>query len=144
MSWAISAILAKRLRREVQLDLLSLTAWQMLFGALVLAAIALVVPSRPVEWTGYFFVILAFNAFLGTAAGWLIWLYILHRLPAGTASLSVLAIPVVGVLSSKLQLGEQPGAYEIGGMLLIGASLALLSRISLGLKREADPEMGQE
>ncbi|MHB1241466.1 MAG: DMT family transporter, partial [Gammaproteobacteria bacterium] len=40
VSWALSAIWAKHLRRRAQLDLLSLTAWQMLLGAVPLVLMA--------------------------------------------------------------------------------------------------------
>jgi len=48
------------------------------------------------------------------------------RLPATLSSLSSLVVPIVGVLSGWLQLGEQPPAEELAGMLLIFSGLALL------------------
>lgn len=127
MAWAISAVLAKKWRQDLGPGLLRVTAWQMLFGALVLAAIAWAVPSPPVQWTAYFWLLLSFATLLGAVAGWLLWLFVLERLPAGVAGLSLMAVPAVGVLSSRLQLGETPDTVEALGMLLIGASLALLS-----------------
>lgn len=128
ISWAASAVLAKWLRARRRIDLLSMTAWQMLFGALVLTAIAAAVPGPPVQWTPEFIAMLGYNIVPATAGAWLAWNYLLHRLSAGAASLSVLAVPVIGVLASRIQLGEQPGAVELSGMLLIGASLLLLFR----------------
>jgi drug/metabolite transporter (DMT)-like permease len=125
--WASAAIYAKRLRARVRLDLISLTAWQMLFGALVLGAIAWLLPSRPIEPTPYFFGALAYNAILATALAWLLWLFVLDRLPAGVAGLSSLAVPAVGVLSAWIELGERPSAAEGGGMVLIALALGLLS-----------------
>ena len=49
ITWAASAIVAKRMRRDRHFDLLSLTAWQMLCGALALCVLALLHPSRPIE-----------------------------------------------------------------------------------------------
>jgi drug/metabolite transporter (DMT)-like permease len=128
ISWAASAVLAKWLRARRSIDLLSLTAWQMLFGALVLTAVAALSASPPVRWTPEFVLMLIYNVVPATAGAWLAWLYLLHRLSAGAAGLSVLAVPVIGVLSSRLQLGEQPGAAEVAGMLLIAAGLILLHR----------------
>lgn len=127
VSWALAAILAKRMRAKRSLDLLSMTAWQAFFGAIPLVVLALLLPSTPIHWTPYFGVILLYNIVLGTALGWMMWLYILHRLSAGMAGLSVLVIPVIGVLASRLQLGERPGTVELAGMLAIGAAFALLS-----------------
>ena len=57
----------------------------------------------------------------------LLWLYILHRLPATISSLSSLIVPIVGVLAAWLQLGERPTAAEGLGMVLILAGLLLLA-----------------
>jgi drug/metabolite transporter (DMT)-like permease len=127
ISWAASAVLAKWLRARRRIDLLSLTAWQMLVGATVLTAVAVALPAPPVRWTAEFVLMLLYNIVPATAGAWLAWLYLLHRLSASAAGLSVLAVPVVGVLSSRLQLGEQPDAVEMGGMLLIAAGLVMLN-----------------
>lgn len=135
-AWAASAVLAKRLRARVKLDLLSLTAWQMLFGSLLLVAVALLVPAaRPLEVSTYFVGALAFNALLGTGLAWVLWLYVLNTLPAGVAGLSSLAVPAVGVLAAWLELGERPSSSETLGMILIAASLGLLCAIAIARQR---------
>ena len=128
ISWAASAVLAKWLRARRSIDLLSLTAWQMLFGAIILTLIAVLVPSRPTQWTPEFVAMLLYNIVPATAGAWLAWLHLLHRMSAGTASLSVLLVPVVGLLASRMQLDERPGAVELSGMILIGSGLLLLYR----------------
>ncbi len=142
--WAISSIIVKRWRNEGNFDMLPVTAWQMLLGGVVGVVIAWLVPSRPIEWSGYFVLMLAYGIVLGSVAGWLLWLYILKHLPAGIASLGMMAVPALGVLLSKLQYGEEPGGTEIIGMLLIGASLALLSWLTLRGQKSVAPEIGQE
>lgn len=130
--WAASSIMAKRMRQRYKLDLLSLTAWQMLFGALAMSVVAWLLPSaRPIEPTAYFFGALAFCAVAATGLAWLLWLFILDRLPAGLAGLSSLAVPAIGVLSAWLELGEQPNGSEAVGMLFIGAALVLVSVLAL-------------
>ena len=54
VTWAVASVQAKRMRRAHDFDLLSLTAWQMLFGALALCALALLHPSRPIDPTPMF------------------------------------------------------------------------------------------
>lgn len=130
--WAVSSVMAKRLRRDVPVDLLSLTAWQMLFGALVLTVVALVLPSsRPIEPSPYFFAGLVYCALAATGLAWVLWLFVLDWLPAGLAGLSSLAVPAIGVLSAWLELGEQPNRSEAAGMLCIGAALVLVSILAL-------------
>ena len=137
LTWAASAVLAKRMRRDHVFDLLSLTAWQMLFGALVLCVIAVLHPSRPIDPTPYFFGALAFNAVLATGLAWLLWLYVLQHLSTGLAGLSTLGVPMIGALAGWLELGERPGAVELTGMLLIGTALALISVMALWQSRRA-------
>lgn len=144
VSWAFSAVLARKWRDTIGPDLLQFTAWQMLFGGLVLAAIAFVSPSRPVEWTLYFWFLLIYATLLGTVAGWLLWLFVLQRVPAGIAGLSIMAVPALGVLSSRLQLDEVPAAPEAIGMALIVASLALLSWQSLRKAQRMAPKLRQD
>lgn len=126
--WAGAAVYAKRLRARVQLDVLSLTAWQMLFGSIVVCIAAWTVPSaRELEPSLYFFGALAYNAIVATALAWLLWLFVLDYLPAGVAGMSSLAVPAVGVLSAWIELGERPSMAEGAGMLLIALALGLLT-----------------
>jgi drug/metabolite transporter (DMT)-like permease len=127
MSWALSAMVAKRLRARHDIALLPLTAWQMLFGGLLLVLARLGVTEPPVQWTPAFGLALAYTTVLSTATAWVLWLYILERMPAGVAGLSMLAVPALTVLFSRLAYSERPGAVELAGMVLIGISLVLLS-----------------
>ncbi|MCK9260868.1 MAG: EamA family transporter [Azoarcus sp.] len=127
LAWALATVVAKRMRRDHDFDLLSMTAWQMLFGSLALCVVALLVPSRPIDPTPYFFGALIYNAVFATALAWLLWLYVLQNLPAGVAGLSALGIPLIGALSGWIELGERPSAGEFSGMALICLALALTS-----------------
>lgn len=124
ISWALSAVLTKVLQRQIAIDLLSLTAWQMLFGSLPLLGVALLLPSPPIQWSGAFIAALLYNIVPGTAIAYLLWFYALSRLPAGIASLGTLANPLIGVLAAWIQLGERPELTESIGILLIIAALA--------------------
>ncbi|HEX8962071.1 MAG TPA: EamA family transporter [Rhodocyclaceae bacterium] len=127
VSWALSTILVKRWRKELGADVLALTTWQMLFGLLPLIVIVTAAPERPTDWTPQFAGIIGFMAVVSTAFGWFLWLYVLERLPAWQASLSILGIPGVAILSSRWQLGERADQGEVLGMLLIGAGLVTIS-----------------
>lgn len=125
--WASGTILVKRLRGQHPVDLLVLTAWQMLIGSVPLVLLALIIPERPTEWTLSYTGILIFMSVASTALCWWLWIYVLDRVPAWEASLSVLGTPVVAILASRLTLGESFKVSEIAGILLIGSGLALLS-----------------
>lgn len=124
--WAMGAVLSKKWP-AMTADALLFTAWQLLFGFLALAALALLHPHEPVRWNLEFAWTLAFSAILATAIGWWLWTYVLARTPAGITGLNALGIPVVAVITSAIQLGERPPAVELAGMALIGIALALLA-----------------
>ena len=135
LCWAIGTVLVKRLRSRQPVDLLSLSTWQMLIGAVPLILLAVVIPERPTDWSAAYIGILAFISVISTAMGWWLWITLLDRVPAWEASLSVLGTPVVAIVSSRLMMGEEFKLSEATGILLIGTGLALLSLIGWAASR---------
>jgi len=135
LCWAIGTVLVKRLRSRQKVDLLSLTTWQLLLGAVPLVLLAVVIPERPTDWSMVYLGILSFMAVISTAMCWWLWIIILDRVPAWEASLSVLGTPVVAIISSRMMLGEEFKMSEVTGMLLIGGGLALLTLIGWAASR---------
>ena len=88
--WALGAIWMKRVRARYDVDLIALTTWQMFWGVLPMIALALLVPERPIDVTLTFLAALGFVALSGTAFAWLLWMFALSRLQAGTAGLASL------------------------------------------------------
>jgi drug/metabolite transporter (DMT)-like permease len=126
--WALSAVLSKKWPTPGA-DPLPFTAWQLFFGSIVLAALAIAHPHAPVRWNAEFVAALAFSTVFATAIGWWLWTYVLAHTPAGIAGLNSLGIPVIAVLAAAIQLGERPPPLELAGMALIGVALALLAWI---------------
>ena len=122
--WAASAVCAKILRKRHEVDLLSLTAWQGLLGCIPLIVVGAATWTPP-HWTGRFILLLIWTVLGSNALAWILWLYILDSLSAGTAGLAVLLTPVIGIVSSWLQLGEKPGLLEGLGMILVVGALLL-------------------
>ena len=106
---------------------LSLSAWQMLVGSIGLVVVALLVDEPPVQWTGGFIAALAYNAVLATGLAWILWSWIVDRLPMTVSGLSSLVIPIMGVLFAWAVLGEAPSATEWAGIALIAAALATVA-----------------
>jgi drug/metabolite transporter (DMT)-like permease len=127
ITWAVGAILVKQLQAREPMDLLSMTAWQMVFGSIPLIAISWSLPEDPIVWSGRFIGVLAFVSIVITAFGWMLWMYALDNLEAGTASLATLAAPPIAMISSAMIFDESPNTFEIAGMCLIGAALLVLS-----------------
>jgi drug/metabolite transporter (DMT)-like permease len=125
--WGVSIIVAKRIPRTKPGALLSITAWQMLIGSLPLALLVWIIPEPPVQWNLTFVVALAYNAVLGSAVAWLLWLFAVRVLPAGVAGLASLGAPAVSILAAWFQLHERPSPADAAGMVLILAALAVLT-----------------
>ncbi|MGA9341348.1 MAG: EamA family transporter [Rhodanobacteraceae bacterium] len=125
--WAIGVVLSKRLFLRGGVTVLSLTAWQMLVGTLALVAIAIVAHEPAVQWSHYFIGALIYNGVLSSGLAWLMWSFIIERLPTPIASLSSLSIPICGVLLAWLLLGERPSWFERGGILLVAAALLVVN-----------------
>lgn len=135
MCWAMGTVLVKKLRRESQVNLLSLTAWSNLIGAVPVALIASVADEPPTLWTSEFIVIMLVLTLISTAFCWWLWTAILDKVPAWEASLLVLGTPVIAIISSRAVLDEAFSRYEIAGILLIGSGLILLSLVSWFLEQ---------
>lgn len=127
LAWAASAVVTKRMDRLGEVDVISLSAWQVLFGGLFLAAAALAVPSAPIRWTPWMAGAMTYNVVLTSAVAILLWFYVLKVLPAGIAGLGSLATPVLGLFFAYVLLGERFSFWEGLGGLLILAALALLA-----------------
>ncbi len=124
--FAAGAVVAKVLRQRHEVELLSLTAWQGLLGAVPLVIIAVLFPGGGIHWSSTFVWSLAYSLLIATALGTIVWLYVLNALPANIAGIGTLGAPVVGVLASWILLGEDLSAAEIAGMVLVVLALGLL------------------
>ena len=145
ISWAISAIVSKKLhKRRPELDLLNITAWPTLLGAIPIILVALILPAPPIVWSNTFILTVIYSIFLSGSLAWVLWTYALQRLPAGVASMASMLAPVIGVASAWWQLGERPSQIELLGMLLIAIALVTISVITIRKHQNVDVAQGQE
>jgi drug/metabolite transporter (DMT)-like permease len=127
-SWAVGTVLMKR--RRWSGSTAALAGWQICLGGfpILVAAIA-TGPFPGLERADDLAIAaLVYVIVFGMLIGQWAWFVVLERLPVAVASISTLAIPVVGVLSSALLLGERLGPAEIAALLLVVAALALMLR----------------
>ncbi|CAM4110210.1 EamA family transporter [Bordetella tumbae] len=128
LSWGLGTVLSKRMFDLHAPDLMTFTTWQMLLGGLLTVPAAIWVPHAPVVWGWEVTVGLLYSGLIATAAGWLLWLSVVRRVPASIAGLSSLGVPIMATLLAWLLLGEQPAAVEIMGMALVMVGLVVVSR----------------
>lgn len=127
LSWAAGTVYVKWARIEA--DPMGVASWQLTIGFLVIAACMLLFDGAlDLHNAGTSAMLaVAFSGIVGNGIAYGLWFAIIRRLPAATASLGILGIPVIGVLSSILILGDRPtGADIIGFALIFAASACVL------------------
>lgn len=124
VSWAAGTVYLKRAR--IDADPLAIAAWQLVAGALAAGAgmLAFEGLTNPFPLGRDVVVALAYHVVLAQALAYFLWFEVVARLPAGTAALGTLGIPVVGVLGATLLLGERPTVADLAGFTLILAAAA--------------------
>lgn len=128
LAWAVATVVSKRLfERHPRVTPLGLTAWQMLIGTLVLVILALVIPERRIVWNGEYVAAVLYSGLLSSSVCWVLWAFVVKKLPANVSGLTSLAVPVAGVLFAWWLLHERPSGAEWVGIALIGAALLTLN-----------------
>ena len=124
--WALGTVLLRKWKPPLAQN--ALTGWMMLLGWIPLAVLAPFFHGQPLRSpsaAGWF--ALVYNMFLaGTLAHWA-WYSLARSLPVAVSSMSSLPVPIVGVFSGMLVLGERPGAGEWAALgLVVAAMIAVL------------------
>ena len=124
--WAFGTVLLRKWQPPVPQNALS--GWMMLLGWMPLALLAPLFDAQPLaselaalSARGWFAIL--YNIFLaGTLAHWA-WFTLARTLPVAISSLSSLPVPVAGVISGIVLLGERPGTQEWIALALVVAAL---------------------
>ena len=123
VSWAIGTVLQKKFPMAMSPG--PYTAWIMLLGGMPIFAGALLFDDlaalRGVELPAAIGV--TYNVFIAFAFAHWAWIKIATAVPVSVFSISMLVIPVLGVISGMLFLGERPSWVEYGALALVLASL---------------------
>jgi drug/metabolite transporter (DMT)-like permease len=125
MAWAMGTVLLRKLKPPIPQNTLS--GWMMLLGWLPLAVLAPFFATGPLQPpSGGALVAILYNIFLaGTLAHWA-WFTLARTLPVAVSSMSSLPVPIVGVFSGMLVLGERPGTSEWTALVLVLVAMALV------------------
>jgi len=124
VTWAIGTLLQKKY--PVRAPVAAYTAWIMLIGGIPIYAGALLSDDFGALARVEFWPALAVTYNVVFAFAWAHWAWIklATTVSVTTFSLSMLMVPVVGVFSGMLFLGERPGFAEFGALVLVLGSLA--------------------
>jgi drug/metabolite transporter (DMT)-like permease len=128
MSWAAGTVYLKWAKLDG--DPMAITIWQLVVGLLaVVACLPLVEGTLHLDVDAVPLAAVIFSGAIGSGIAYFLWFDIVRRLPASTASLGVLSVPIIGVVSSVLLLGERPSFADVLGFtLMFFASACVLLR----------------
>lgn len=139
LCWSTGTVLMKRFSLPIPTTVF--TGWNLFLGGIPLGVIALVVdpphwhPIGPSAVVG-----LVYNMIVAFIVCHWLWFRIVSLAPAGVSALGTLMIPVVGVTSGMLILGERPGWTEFSALTLI---LAALATVLIPSRRQETPATGR-
>jgi drug/metabolite transporter (DMT)-like permease len=125
VAWGVG-IVGMKLQRT-GLGAMALTGWQLILGGLPIFVATLVLPVLSLEnvtWRGWAGTLYA--AFVGLTFCFAAYNKLVLMLPAGIAAISALMVPVVGLISSAILLGEPIGAPEVLALALVVSAVALV------------------
>lgn len=117
---------------------LELLPWQLLTAVVPLTLVTIALEGiPPIDWTLGLALIVAYQGILATGFATWAQLTVLRRLPAVTTNLTLMMVPVIGLLSSAAVLGEQLTLST-----LVGAGLIALGVLTgVGLERVETPSL---
>jgi drug/metabolite transporter (DMT)-like permease len=122
-SWAVGTVLMRRYPTD--LPTTSFTAWQLLIGGVPIMVGALILDWGVWRPIGVGAAIgLAYNMLFVFIFCYWAWYKIATTVPPNIAALSTLMIPIVGLFSGMLILGERPQWQEYVALVLVIAALA--------------------
>lgn len=126
--WAMGTIFSKMLfQRYKNVNVLNLTTWQMLLGAILVLPFALVVPQPATQLNLLVVLAIVYSGVVSSAVAWALWLLVVRRVSAVVAGMSGLGVPVFTILLAWALLGEQPTLLELVGVVLMLAGLVVVN-----------------
>ena len=128
MTWALGTVLQKRM--PVRMPLGAYTAWIMLLGGVpVFVGMVLLEDVRALGEVSLMPALgVAYNVFVAFAFAHWAWIKLATSVPVSVFSLSMLVIPVIGVLSGVVFLGERPRWNELAALVCVLGALATVIR----------------
>jgi drug/metabolite transporter (DMT)-like permease len=126
ISWALGTVLVKRI--NWQLPTLSNVAWQLLLSAVPLTTVAVLTEPVPDLANLSMPAVIAMVYLLLFPMSFCQWAYFktIGLLPASSAAIGTLMVPVIGVYSSHVILDERIGLAEVIALLLVLSALVLV------------------
>ncbi len=125
VAWAFSNLIIKVKLQNC--DKFQFTAWQMAIGAALLLGFSFVFESGQSHWSLMSLGYILFSGVIASAFAFVLWTYILTKIKAGKASIYLLMVPVVGIISSYLFLNETLAPVALIGVMLVLGGIVIVN-----------------
>jgi len=117
IAWAVSNLIIKQKLQEC--DKIQFTAWQMAVGAAALFLYSFCFENGQSYWSIMSIGYILFSGIIASALAFVLWSHILTKIQASKASISLLLVPIVGIVSSYLFLHESLKISTLIGVLFV-------------------------
>ena len=141
LSWALGTFVQKRVVWPI--PVLAVAGWQLVLGGAPFVVVTLA--WEPIVMQNASAVALwatVYTVALPLLFCQYAWLKVVSLFPASIASIGTVLVPIVGVLSGALVLGEAIGWREIAALLLVLASLVLVVLTPAAASARQSPDRG--
>lgn len=127
--WALGTIWMRRARLTLPAE--TLLVWMMVLAAAALVPLALwLEPPQRWSFSGPVWASLVWGVLVNYGLAQVIWFALVRVLHATTSAMSVMAVPIVGILSAPLVIGERPHWQDVAAMacVVVAIGAVLLRR----------------
>lgn len=122
LAWALGTIWMRRARLSMPAE--TLVVWMMLLSSLALALLAAwLEPPQSWHLSAIIWACIVWAVLFNYGAAQVIWFRLARVLPAPTSAMSIMAVPMVGVLSAPL-IGEWPSWQDGVAMVCVMVAIA--------------------
>lgn len=142
MGWAFGSVLSGRW--ELSVDVFTASAWEMTFGGIVNALVALVSGGfHKATWTAHGALAILYLIVCGSWIGFTAYIWLLEHVPTAKVATYAYVNPVVAVYLGWLFLNERVDGFMLVGTVVIIAAVALVNLSKLKAMKAAPPAKDQ-
>lgn len=121
--WAIGTLMMRRAHLTLPVE--TLTVWMMILASICLWGIAWISEPWPVwQFSAPMWISLAYGALINYGFAQIIWSGLARNLPPATSAMSVMAVPVVGIMAATVIVGEWPNWQDFVAIAFVTAAIA--------------------
>ena len=123
LCWAIGTIWMRRAKLTLPAE--ALVVWMMALSALVMAVMAAwLEPEQSWQLSPAVWASLTWGILINYGAAQVIWFRLARALPPATSAMSLMAVPMIGILSAPLIVGEWPRWQDLVAMVCVVIAIA--------------------